>query len=74
MGQYQVYSDTVRRYFEHPENAGDLDSGAGSTATGAAGEKRENIGQINITLDPPIDAAREERVMNLIRDEIENQK
>lgn len=43
MGQNQVYSDTVRRYFEHPENAGDLDSGPGSTATGAAGEKRKGV-------------------------------
>ncbi len=47
--------------------------GTSNEQGGAAGERRENIGQVHVTLEPPIDVEREERLMNLIRDEIEAQ-
>ncbi len=50
--RYPVYSETVRQYFEHPENAGNLGSGPGSIATGVAGEKRKGIRvQFDIRVD-----------------------
>ncbi len=47
--------------------------GTSNEQGGAAGERRENIGQVHVTLEPPIDIEREERLMNLIRDEIDAQ-
>ena len=47
--------------------------GTSNEQGGAAGERRENIGQVHLTLEPPIDAEREERLMNLIRAEIDAQ-
>lgn len=47
--------------------------GTSNEQGGAAGERRENIGQVHLTLEPPIDVEREERLMALIRDEIDVQ-
>ena len=41
--------------------------GTSNEQGGAAGERRENIGQVNVRMDPPIDAEREELVMSRIR-------
>ncbi len=41
--------------------------GTSNEQGGAAGEKRENIGQVNVRMEPPIDAEREELVMSRIR-------
>ncbi len=45
--------------------------GTSNEQGGAAGERRENIGQVNVRLDPPVDPEREEMVMRLIRDRID---
>lgn len=45
--------------------------GTSNEQGGAAGERRENIGQVNVRMKPPIDAEREESVMNRIRDLID---
>ncbi|MDE2922316.1 MAG: efflux RND transporter permease subunit [Acidobacteriota bacterium] len=45
--------------------------GTSNEQGGAAGERRENIGQVNVRLKPPIDAEREESVMNRIRNLID---
>jgi len=42
-------------------------AGTSNEQGGAAGELRENIGQITVTLTPPTDREREERVMDAIR-------
>ncbi len=47
--------------------------GTSNEQGGAAGERRENIGQINVQMDPPIDAEREELVMGRIREFIDIQ-
>ena len=47
--------------------------GTSNEQGGAAGEKRENIGQVNVRMAPPIDPEREEGVMSQIRDLIETQ-
>ena len=47
--------------------------GTSNEQGGAAGEKRENIGQVNVRMEPPIDPEREEGVMSRIRDLIETQ-
>ncbi len=47
--------------------------GTSNEQGGAAGEKRENIGQVNVRMEPPIDPEREEAVMSRIRDLIETQ-
>ncbi len=47
--------------------------GTSNEQGGAAGEKRENIGQVNVRMAPPIDPEREEVVMSRIRDLIETQ-
>ncbi len=47
--------------------------GTSSEQGGAAGEKRESIGQVNVRMEPPIDAEREELVMSRIRDLIDAQ-
>ena len=41
--------------------------GTSNEQGGAAGERRENIGQVNVRMEPPIDAEREEFVMSWIR-------
>ncbi len=41
--------------------------GTSSQQGGAAGELRENIGQLTVLLDPPVDREREEAVMALLR-------
>ena len=41
--------------------------GTSNEQGGAAGERRENIGQVNVRMEPPIDAEREEMVMGRIR-------
>ena len=41
--------------------------GTSNEQGGAAGERRENIGQVNVRMEPPIDAEREEMVMSRIR-------
>ena len=45
--------------------------GTSNEQGGAAGERRENIGQVNVRMKPPIDAEREESVMSRIRAEID---
>ncbi len=45
--------------------------GTSNEQGGAAGERRENIGQVNVRMAPPIDAEREESVMNRIRNLID---
>lgn len=41
--------------------------GTSNEQGGAAGERRENIGQVNVRMEAPIDAEREELVMSRIR-------
>ncbi len=45
--------------------------GTSNQQGGAAGERRENIGQVNVRLNPPIDREREERAMSRIRNWID---
>ena len=45
--------------------------GTSNEQGGAAGERRENIGQVNVRMEPPIDAEREELVMSRIRELID---
>ncbi|MCY3592216.1 MAG: efflux RND transporter permease subunit [Acidobacteria bacterium] len=45
--------------------------GTSNEQGGAAGERRENIGQVNVRMEPPIDAEREELVMGRIRNLID---
>ena len=45
--------------------------GTSNEQGGAAGERRENIGQVNVRMEPPIDAEREELAMSRIRDLID---
>ena len=47
--------------------------GTSNEQGGAAGERRENIGQVNVRMEPPIDAEREEFVMSWIRDLIDGE-
>ncbi len=47
--------------------------GTSNEQGGAAGERRENIGQVNVRMEPPIDAEREELVMSRIRDLIDTE-
>ena len=47
--------------------------GTSNEQGGAAGERRENIGQVNVRMEPPIDAEREEFVMSSIRDLIDGE-
>ncbi len=46
-------------------------AGTSSTHGGAAGDLRENIGQITVVLDPPVDREREEAAMAAFRPEFE---
>ena len=45
--------------------------GTSNEQGGAAGERRENIGQVNVRLNPPVDVQREELVMSRIRNWID---
>ncbi len=45
--------------------------GTSNEQGGAAGERRENIGQVNVRMEPPVDAEREELVMSRIRNLID---
>ena len=45
--------------------------GTSSQQGGAAGELRENIGQLTVILDPPLDREREERAMAELRPQLE---
>ncbi|MXX77304.1 MAG: efflux RND transporter permease subunit [Holophagales bacterium] len=45
--------------------------GTSNEQGGAAGERRENIGQVNVRLNPPVDVEREEMVMSRIRNWID---
>lgn len=46
--------------------------GTSSQQGGAAGELRENIGQLTVVLDPPVDRAREEAAMAALRPQLES--
>jgi len=45
-------------------------AGTSSEQGGSAGETRENVGQLTVTLLPPVDREREEAAMGLIRDAV----
>ena len=47
--------------------------GTSNEQGGAAGERRENIGQVNVRLNPPVDVEREELVMSRIRNWIDEE-
>ena len=47
--------------------------GTSNEQGGAAGERRENIGQVNVRLKPPVDVEREELVMSRIRNWIDEE-
>jgi HAE1 family hydrophobic/amphiphilic exporter-1 len=49
-------------------------SGASNEQGGAAGERRENIGQLTLTLEPPISRASEEGLMLGLRGELDRQE
>ena len=46
--------------------------GTSSQQGGAAGELRENIGQLTVVLDPPVDRSREEAAMATLRPQLES--
>jgi HAE1 family hydrophobic/amphiphilic exporter-1 len=48
-------------------------SGSSNEQGGVAGERRENLGQLTLTLDPPISREREERVMGRLRAYLDDQ-
>ncbi|MCG6963240.1 MAG: efflux RND transporter permease subunit [Acidobacteria bacterium] len=48
-------------------------AGASGEQGGSAGEIRENIGQLTITLDPPISRPREEAVMTALREHLDRE-
>ncbi len=47
--------------------------GTSNEQGGVAGEKRENLGQVTLTLDPPISRQREEAVMESLREQLDAQ-
>jgi HAE1 family hydrophobic/amphiphilic exporter-1 len=49
-------------------------SGASNEQGGAAGERRENIGQLTLTINPPVSRQREEMVMADLRDALDRQE
>ena len=49
-------------------------SGASNEQGGAAGERRENIGQLTLTLAPPVSREREEAVMAELREALDRQE
>jgi HAE1 family hydrophobic/amphiphilic exporter-1 len=49
-------------------------SGASNEQGGAAGERRENIGQLTLTLDPPVSREREESLMERLRGSLDRQQ
>ena len=49
-------------------------SGASNEQGGAAGERRENIGQLTLTISPPVSRQREEKVMADLRDALDRQE
>jgi HAE1 family hydrophobic/amphiphilic exporter-1 len=49
-------------------------AGSSNEQGGSAGELRENIGQLTITLEPPISRAREEELMAALRSELDKQE
>jgi HAE1 family hydrophobic/amphiphilic exporter-1 len=49
-------------------------SGASNEQGGAAGERRENIGQLTLTISPPVSRQREEMVMADLRDALDRQE
>jgi HAE1 family hydrophobic/amphiphilic exporter-1 len=49
-------------------------SGASNEQGGTAGERRENIGQLTLTLSPPVSRQREEAVMADLRGELDRQE
>ena len=48
-------------------------SGASNEQGGAAGERRENIGQLTLTISPPVSRQREEAVMTELRGALDRQ-
>jgi HAE1 family hydrophobic/amphiphilic exporter-1 len=48
-------------------------SGSSNEQGGVAGERRENLGQLTLTLDPPISREKEEQVMARLRAHMEDQ-
>ena len=49
-------------------------SGASNEQGGAAGERRENIGQLTLTISPPVSRGREEKVMADLREALDRQE
>lgn len=49
-------------------------SGASNEQGGAAGERRENIGQLTLTISPPVSREREEVVMAELREALDRQE
>ncbi len=49
-------------------------SGASNEQGGAAGERRENIGQLTLTISPPVSRQREEAVMTKLRAALDRQE
>jgi len=49
-------------------------SGASNEQGGAAGERRENIGQLTLTISPPVSRQREEAVMTELRGALDRQE
>ncbi len=49
-------------------------SGASNEQGGAAGERRENIGQLTLTISPPVSRQREEAVMTEMRGALDRQE
>lgn len=72
---------TQRRLAELERFAAGLDGvamvytlvGSSNEQGGVAGERRENLGQLTLRLDPPIDRAREEALMERLRQPLEAQ-
>jgi HAE1 family hydrophobic/amphiphilic exporter-1 len=49
-------------------------SGASNEQGGVTGEKRENIGQLTLTVSPPIDRTKEESLMQVLRERLDAQE
>jgi HAE1 family hydrophobic/amphiphilic exporter-1 len=73
---------TQRRLAKLERFAGRLDgartvyaiAGSSNEQGGVAGEKRENIGQLTLTVEPPVSRAREERMMADLRTVLDRQE
>ncbi|MXX60855.1 MAG: efflux RND transporter permease subunit [Holophagales bacterium] len=61
----------VREQLEEEVQSVYMVVGTSNEQGGAAGERRENIGQVNVRLNPPVDVEREEAVMSRIRNWID---